>query len=102
MKNCDVGPNLICKNCGRRASSTTVIKPCPSGGAGDRVASLLFSVGITESRADKLARLAGLSSCGCGGRREAMNRVGREWLGIGDSSEETGLTAIPDKAEPGE
>jgi len=65
-------------------------------------AAALKSVGITESRANRLARLAGLASCGCGSRREAMNRVGREWLGIGDSGEETGLTAIPDRAEPGE
>lgn len=50
----------------------------PTPGLGDRVASALAAVGITEAR---VSRLFG-RPCGCKGRRAALNRLGRRF-GIG-------------------
>lgn len=47
-------------------------------GLGDMVAAVLSAFGITEQR---VSRLTG-KPCGCKQRREAMNRVGRQF-GIG-------------------
>jgi hypothetical protein len=87
-----------CRRCGARRDPPYPLRRCTPG-IGDAAAIALKAVGITESRAERLARLAGYASCGCPGRRAYLNRVGR-YFGIGDSTAETGLTAIPDKAEP--
>jgi len=51
-------------------------------GLGDRVASALSAVGITEARVARVASTVGIKDCGCRRRREALNRAGRR-LGIG-------------------
>lgn len=54
----------------------------PRPGLGDRVASALSAVGITETRVARIASTVGIKDCGCRRRREALNRAGRR-LGIG-------------------
>lgn len=101
MQNCEIGNDLVCVNCGRKASRRDVVKPCTAGGLGDMTAAALSAVGITETRAERLAKWAGLSGCGCSGRRAAMNRLGQEWLGIG-KPDGPGLTPVQDQPEPDE
>lgn len=56
--------------------------PAPAPGLGDRVASALAAVGITEERVSKaLGR-----PCGCGKRKKLLNECGRR-LGIGGKVE---------------
>lgn len=42
------------------------------------VAAGLSAVGITEDRAQAVARAAGFDDCGCRGRRESLNNLGRK------------------------
>lgn len=93
----DCTPNTsgVCSVCGRRPREGAPCRP----GLGDMVAIAAGGIGITEELADAAASYLGLASCGCAGRRAFLNRAGR-YFGIGDSTAETGLTAIPDKAEP--
>jgi hypothetical protein len=51
----------------------------PRIGLGDRVASALSSVGITEQA---IKSVTGAGDCGCKNRREALNKLGRS-IGIG-------------------
>ena len=44
-------------------------------GLGDVVAVAFASIGITVDRAQRLANAVGISDCGCGRRREALNRA---------------------------
>lgn len=62
-----------------------VVHACPATtrhGLGDRVASALSAVGVTEARVASVAATVGIKDCGCRRRREALNRIGRR-LGIG-------------------
>jgi hypothetical protein len=47
------------------------------------VASTLDAAGITKDRVQAVASAVGISDCGCASRQEFLNRVGREWLGVG-------------------
>lgn len=87
-----------CTRCGARRDPPYPRRRCTPG-LGDMAASALSAVGITETRAERLARWAGFDRCGCPERRARLNRVGREYFGIGADS---GLTPIPDRAEPSE
>jgi hypothetical protein len=80
---CDIDDSLRCTSCGRRAGSRRVIRACrPRPGIGDRVAAALSAVGVTQARAQAVAQAFGLADCGCGGRRQMLNRAG--WaMGIG-------------------
>jgi len=44
-------------------------------GLGDVVAVAFASIGITVDRAQRLANAVGVADCGCGRRREALNRA---------------------------
>ena len=44
-------------------------------GLGDVVAFAFASVGITVDRAQRVANAIGVRDCGCGRRREALNRL---------------------------
>lgn len=89
-----------CTRCGTRRDPPYPRRRCTPG-LGDMTAAALSAVGVTETRAERLARWAGLSGCGCQGRRAAMNRLGQEWLGIG-KPDGTGLTPVQDQPEPDE
>ena len=51
-------------------------------GLGDAVALLFHSVGATRDRAQAVAHAFGFDDCGCEHRQEALNRFGRDWLGM--------------------
>lgn len=53
----------------------------PRPGLGDLATKVFSSVGITEARAQAVAKAVGLKDCGCNRRRAAMNRLG-EKLGL--------------------
>ena len=81
--NCDINEKTMsCRICGGAVTSTRVKRNCRPG-LGDRVASALASVGITTARAQAVANAFGVDDCGCDGRRDALNRLGRDYLGIG-------------------
>ena len=73
-----------CVACGKwspyvsRAAPRSLCRP----GLGDRVASALSAVGITEARVQAVASAVGVRNCGCKRRREALNAVSRK-LGLG-------------------
>lgn len=56
-------------------------------GLGDLVAHVFKTVGITVERAQRVANAVGLDDCGCGQRREALNDLGRRYLGIGNAED---------------
>lgn len=58
------------------------VEPTESG-LGDLVAHAFATVGITVERAQAVANAVGLDDCGCGRRREALNDLGRRYLGVG-------------------
>lgn len=65
----------VCNRCGAKAAAKFKIPPiaeCEIPGLGDRVSRALSLVGITEARVSKLLG----RPCGCGKRREALNRLG--------------------------
>lgn len=81
-----------CLRCGQiaeRAGLSLACRACQperfQQGLGDRVASALAAVGITEARVQAVAHAVGLEDCGCEGRKAWMNRVGRR-VGIGAST----------------
>jgi hypothetical protein len=57
-------------------------------GLGDIVAKAFASVGITKERADKVAKAAGFSGCGCDRRQKKLNDFGRKMFGLGDDPPE--------------
>lgn len=67
-----------CGDCGFSMACVREVRHRCRPGLGDRVASALAGVGITEER---VSRLVG-RPCGCKGRRAALNRIGRRF-GIG-------------------
>jgi hypothetical protein len=60
----------------------------PPDGLGDIVAAAFASVGITKERADKVAKAAGFSGCGCDRRQKKLNDFGRKMFGLGDDPPE--------------
>jgi len=48
------------------------------------VASTLDAAGITKDRVQAVASAVGIWDCGCAKRQEFLNRLGREWLGVGE------------------
>lgn len=50
-------------------------------GLGDRVASVLNSVGITKARVQAVASMVGVKDCGCAKRQAALNKLGQS-LGL--------------------
>lgn len=67
-----------CHGCGFSMPCEREVRHRCRPGLGDRVASALAAVGITDA---SVSRLVG-RPCGCQGRRAALNRWGRR-LGIG-------------------
>jgi hypothetical protein len=51
-------------------------------GLGDRVADALKSIGITEDGVQAIASKVGISDCGCGRRKSALNELGAKFLGM--------------------
>ena len=51
-------------------------------GLGDGVAIALESIGITKDRVQVVASKIGVSDCGCGRRRSALNELGAKFLGL--------------------
>lgn len=82
---CDIGPDSVCRRCGRKASSAAAIRSCRAG-LGDMVAAGLEKVGITKERVSALVG----GDCGCKKRQEALNALGRR-LGIGVNASGDGL-----------
>ena len=84
-----VGRSCRCDRCGkviakpRNHQAEVVPHGClgPKPGLGDRVAAVLSAVGITEDRAQAVAKSVGIKDCGCKRRREALNKLG-EKLGL--------------------
>ena len=70
--NCGLGPSQV-----RPTKSGEAV---PVDGLGDHVAHWLAKVGVTEENYKAVKAMFGLPpTCGCAGRREWLNRVGR-WL----------------------
>lgn len=65
--------------CGQQAEASAI---AVGAGLGDRVATALNAVGITEERVQAVASKVGIKDCGCGRRRELLNQAGKR-LGIG-------------------
>ena len=79
VKFCTGSP--ICKVCGA-SHREGVVQNCPSTlrkptqGLGDKVESVLTSVGITKQRYRKFKKALGLKGdCGCNKRKEALNKL---------------------------
>ena len=51
-------------------------------GLGDWVAAALAWLGITKTRADRVAKAVGRPSCGCAARQQRLNDLGKK-IGIG-------------------
>ena len=71
-----------CTRCGVERKPPYPKRNCLPG-LGDRTRMALEAVGITKARVQAVADAAGLGDCGCDERRDALNRWGRERLGIG-------------------
>jgi hypothetical protein len=81
MMDCDIDPSsLVCRVCGAIVSSPNTRRNCgnPPPGLGDMVSSALSAVGITKERVSAAIG----RDCGCKGRQEALNAIGRR-IGIG-------------------
>ena len=76
---CAINDDLVCTRCGRPVPIAGVRRNCQAAGLGDMVAAGLAAVGITKAR---VAAAMGVEDCGCAGRQEALNELGR-MLGIG-------------------
>lgn len=62
--------------------------PVTEFGLGDRVESLLASVGITKDRWLEAKKIVGLPpTCGCQSRQEYLNKVSAWWRGLGGGVE---------------
>lgn len=88
---CDDG-TARCGRCGfKTACRNKVYHKCKApAGLGDLVAAGLSAIGITEERAQKVARAVGLSGCGCAGRKAALNSLSDRLLGrVEGKSQET-------------
>jgi len=68
---CKWNAELVCDICGKQANNKDVRRKCTPG-LGDRVASGLKAIGITEERVQKVFR----KPCGCAKRRKALNKLG--------------------------
>ena len=55
---------------------------CAKPGLGDMVATGLSAVGITKERVQAVANAVGVKDCGCSGRQQRLNELGRKF-GIG-------------------
>jgi hypothetical protein len=74
--NCDFDNDaMTCPRCGFKAAGRHWKKNCKGPpGLGDRLASGLEAIGITEERVRKW-----VGDCGCKERKERLNRLGR-WI----------------------
>lgn len=86
---CVITESLVCRLCGKPASSQVVRRNClsavqdsPAPGLGDRVAAVLDAIGITKERVQAAANAVGVKDCGCAGRQAALNAWGHAHLGM--------------------
>ena len=82
MADCKIDTDsLRCRVCGAAVSAAHVRRNCRPG-LGDRVASVLDSVGIPKARVQKLVR----GPCRCPERQAALNAAGAKYFGMSPGS----------------
>lgn len=81
--NCDFDENRRCLQCGYVAAVPHLLRRCSAAGLGDRVELALKTAGVTKERVGRVAKMVGVSDCGCEKRKRWLNTIGK-YLGIGN------------------